>query len=379
MKENLFIFSNKNKYVISRHFAFWTVFIVHYGLQNIIVGGYREAQYYRTFTELILYISFFFPTLIVSSYLFIYFVLPYFLFQKKIKGFLLAFLGIILSNGVAAYFTGRYYIHFTQHLPFGKIDFNQNKYNTIVNGFWIPLILLLISGGIRMTKKWILQEKANALLAKQKISRELKLLKTQLHPRFLFHSLHSLEEKLRAENTDSSVFILKLADLLSYVLYESDGDYVLLEKEIEVIREYLDLQKANFLESFHSSLHIDIQTANAYIAPLILLPFLETSFEYQIPRNAVTRRMMVEIKADNAVLIFNLTYSENRTTDFSFPAQSAWSDITRRIENLYPNNHQLLLKTNKNVIQIELRLNLIPSVNALKLHPYALQTSYEYT
>jgi sensor histidine kinase YesM len=378
VKGYLFIFSNRNVYFISRHLAFWIVFIMHYGIQNILIGGYREPQHYRTLPELLLYILFFVPTLILSSYFFMYVILPDLLFKNKIKGFLISFFGLILFNGVTAYFIGRYYIHLTQQIPYGKIDFDLNKYNTIVNGFWIPLIVLLLSGGIRLTKKWIMQEKANTLLAKQKISRELKLLKTQIHPRFLFHSLYSLEENLRAEKADSPVFILKLADLLSYVLYESEGEYALLEKEIEVIREYLDLQKDNFKDSLHTSLDIHIQTANAYIAPLILLPLLETSFEYLLPRDTGARHMQIEIKADNEMLIFNLTFFEKNTTDFNFPRQSVWADITRRVENLYPNNHQLLLKTNKNDILIELRLNLMPSVNALKSHPYALHARYEY-
>ena len=265
------------------------------------------------------------------------------------------------------------------NIPYEKINFDLNKYNTIVNGFWIPLIVMGLSGGIRLTKKWILQQKANDLLIKQKISRELKLLKTQIHPRFLFNSLISLEDKLKKKQIDSPGFILKLADILSYILYESDGDHVLLAKEIEVIGEYMDLQKDNFPDTLYTSLDVDIPTYNLYIAPLIILPFLETSFEYLTVKDDSHKKITVDIKTDEETLFFALTCFEESPSENSFSQKSGWSDITKRIENLYPDDHQLILKSNINGIQIELQLKLVRSLT--QQHPISLppKISYEFS
>ena len=203
-------------------------------------------------------------------------------------------------------------------LPIDKIPFDANKYNTIVNGFWIPLIVMGLSGGIRLTKKWVLQQKANELLVKQKISRELKLLKTQIHPRFLFQSLNSLEEKLKRKQNDSPGFILKLADILSYILYESESEYVLVGKEIEVIREYIELQKKNFPDNLVVDLDIQIPSFDLFIAPLILLPFVEKSFEYLTIKDDSNKNIDIVIRVNGENLFFGLTCFEETSVGASF-------------------------------------------------------------
>jgi sensor histidine kinase YesM len=336
-------------------------------------------MHFRSFPSLIQYDMFFAPAFILSAYFFMYVIIPVFLFQRKIAAFILSFSALLLINIIAAYFTSIQYVHISKNIPYEKITFDLNKYDTIVNGFWIPLIVMGLSGGIRLTKKWILQQKANDLLIKQKISRELKLLKTQIHPRFLFNSLISLEDKLKKKQNNSPVFILKLADILSYILYESDGDYVLLAKEIEIILEYMDLQKENFPDTLYTSLDIDTPTYDLYIAPLILLPFLETSFEYLTVKDNSHKKITVNIKTDEEILLFALTCSEESSSENSFSQKSSWSDITKRIENLYPDNHQLILKSSTNGIQIELKLKLVRSLNQQHTISLPSKISYEFS
>ncbi len=379
MKGYHFIFSNQFIYRLTRHVAFWVVFILHYSAQNSLIGGPNEAMHFRSIPSLIQYDLFFVPTFILTAYFFMYVIIPVFLFQRKNVAFILSFSALLLINIIAAYFTSIQYVRISMGIPYEKITFDLNKYNTIVNGLWIPLIAMGLSGGIRLTKKWILQQKANDLLIKQKISRELKLLKTQIHPRFLFNSLISLEDKLKKKQIDSPGFILKLADILSYILYESDGDYVLLTKEIEVISGYMDLQKDNFPDTLYTSLVIDVPPHDLYIAPLILLPFLETSFEYLTIKDDSHKNITVNIKTDGDILLFDLTCFEESPSENSFSHKQGWSDITKRIENLYPDNHQLMLKSNINGIQIELQLKLVRSLNqqhAISLPP---KISYEFS
>jgi hypothetical protein len=361
VEENKFIFSNKFSYRLLRHLAFWAIFLFHYDLQNSLIGGYHEAVHVRPFHELAEYDLFFVPSFLLSSYFFMYVVIPVFLFQRRIPGFILSFSVLILLNAVAACFTGILYIHEVLRVPYGEINFDMNRYNIIVNGLWIPIIVMGLTGGIRLTKKWILQEKANGVLMKQKISRELKLLKTQVHPRFLFHSLNSLEDKLRKRQPDSPGFILKLADILSYILYESEAEYVLLEKEIDVIRLYMDLQNCNYPESLLTRLNISTEGADLYVVPLILLSFLEAGFEYLTMKEHSNKSMTVSIKTSEESLLFNLSCTEEDGQEDNRSHMPSLSDIQRRLENLYPDKHQLLLKSNNKELQIALQLNLIIS------------------
>jgi two-component system LytT family sensor kinase len=374
-----FIFSNRPLYRLLRHLAFWAVFILHYSLQNMLIGGLHEALRYRSIPAILQYDAFFVPAFMISAYFFMYVVIPHFLFQKKITAFVLVFSGLIALNLICANYVGILYIHISSGTPFDKIHIDTNKYNVIVNGFWIPLIVMGLSGGIRLTKKWVLQQKANELLVKQKISHEVKLLKTQIHPRFLFHSLNSLEDKLKKKQADSPGLILKLADILSYILYESESDYVLVGKEIEVIGEYVELQKTNFPDSLRANLEINIPSFNLYIAPLILLPFVETSFECLTMNDDSDKNINIVINANEETLFFSLTCFEECSSENNSSQQQIWADITRRIESLYPNNHQLLLKSDSHGIQIELRINMNGSENKQQMVSWSPNPAYEFS
>ncbi len=379
MQGNQFINSNRPLYRLLRHLAFWAVFFFHYSLQNMLVGGAHEATHYRSVPAVLQYDLFFFPAFILSAYFFMYVIIPRFLFRKKIIPFVLTFSGLLVLNIICAYYTGNIYLHVVNGTPYDKISFDVNKFNTIVNGFWIPLIVLGLSGGIRLTKKWIQQQKVNDILIKQKISRELKLLKMQIHPRFLFHSLNSLEDKLKKKQTDSPGFILKLADILSYILYESESEYVLVEKEIEVISEYIELQRKNFPENLQAHLEVNVPSIDLFIAPLILLPFVEKSFECSALRGDSNMHMDINIRATGEMLFFSLSCFEENSAEHNLFQKQNWSEIAKRIESLYPNNHQLVLKSDSRGIQIELQLNLNGSPDKLNTISWSPNLSHEYS
>jgi hypothetical protein len=204
-------------------------------------------------------------------------------------------------------------------------------------------------------------------------------LKTQIHPRFLFQSLNSLEQKLKQKQSDSPEFILKLANILSYILYESESEYVFLAKEIEVISEYIELQRKNFPETLVSNLDVDIPAFSLYIAPLILLPFVEKSFEYLTIKDDSRKNIDIIILANGENLLFKLSCFEEYSTEHNLSQKQNWSEIAKRIESLYPNNHQLVLKSDSKGIQIELQLNMNGLPDSQNSTLWSPNLSYEYS
>jgi sensor histidine kinase YesM len=379
LTRNQFVFSNKPIHRITRHLVFWIVFTLHLASQNFLVGGYKEAERLRSLPEILQYLAFFLPFFIVTAYFFMYVVLPQFLFTLRTKGFYLTLVMIFIINLFVANEEGILYIHYAMQLPYDKIDLNTNKYHVLVNGFWIPLTVMVITGGIRLTKKWIIQQKENEELEKQRISKELKLLKTQIHPRFLIHSLASLESNLYNKVSDSPNNILKLSDLLSYILYESDDDHVLLEKELEVLRQYMELQKINHAKYLGVHMNMDIDTQYNNIAPLILFPFLESSFEHFNLNTANQENMKVDITAKGEYLHFDLT---STGTDM-FPnkenaAGPVWTDIKKRLQSQYPNNHSLYIKKSPHNFILQLQLNMANTLTTETVQSYSLKAVYEY-
>ena len=227
-----FIFSNKSSIRFLRHASFWIVFGTHFFIQSLLIPGVNEALTPRTPLESLINVSYFLPVYIISVYIFIEIIIPRLLFKIHYTFFFIATVGLLLFNFVACYFSGLLYEHVELKMPYNQITFADNKYTAIVNGLFVSVIILMIAGGIKVAKKWIQKQRENEALAQQKINTELQLLKIQINPRFLFHSLRTVKQHILADSPRSPKLILQVADLLSYILYESNHDYVTLEKEL---------------------------------------------------------------------------------------------------------------------------------------------------
>ena len=167
-----FIFSDRSGRKIWRHAAFWAVLLLHFAFQNIMVGGFNEALRSRSLLESAFYALFFFPVYMVSVYVLIVILLPVYLFKRR---FILFFcwLGVLfLLSVLSGYFCGALYIHLTTGVAVNEISFEANKYNVVVNGVFLPITIYGIAGGIKLTKKWYLEQKETERLAKEKIARE---------------------------------------------------------------------------------------------------------------------------------------------------------------------------------------------------------------
>ena len=352
-----FIFSNEPGYRISRHIAFWSVLLLHFVIQNLIVGGFNEAVTPRSFPDSIYYSCYFFPIYIVFVYLFIYLLIPFFLFRNRYTLFFFSLVISLIAECIACNFTGMLYIHKTRNIPFDKITFYFNKYNTVVNGIFLPLTIFAISGGIRLAKKWYLEQKENERLAREKISRELQLLKTQLHPRFLFHALTTIKNHIRSYSSFSGSLLIWLSELLSYILYESDNRYVLVGKEIEIIKNYIDFERESATDILLTEISISGNTEGKYISPLLLLSFIETSFDCFAKENTKDPSLKLTINIWNNHLDYHLICNRflNGTND-PVEIKLRFTNLEKQLRFLYPDNHRIEIITNSSDITIVMNL-----------------------
>jgi two-component system, LytTR family, sensor kinase len=345
MTLNKFIFSNQLKHRLARHLAFWLAFSVHFFIQNLIIGKANEALNPRSPLESLINISYFLPIYIVSTYVFIDLVIPAFLFKRRYGLFFIAAAALLVFNFVACYFSGVLYEHVQWKMPYNEITFASNKYHAIVNGGFVSVMILGIAGGIKLSKKWLQKQRENEALAKQKIISELQLLKIQINPRFLFHSLHTLKQHILTGSPRAPQLILQVSDLLSYILYESDQDYVLLGKELGIVTDYLALEENSTAENLQIDTSISGEVAGKYIAPLILLSIVETSFEYFIGKQEeFSLKLFIEVK-DN-LLDFRIGYTIlNYNSHELYDLNENLTGVRKQLQNLYPGKHDFRIES----------------------------------
>lgn len=336
-----FIFSNKPWHRISRHAAFWLIFTTHFFIQNLIVGGVNEALKTRSPLESLINILHFLPIYSISAYIFIYLVIPNFLFRRRYTLFYISTASLLLFNFITCYLSGILYLHFERNIPYQQITFADNKYYIIVNGLFLSVMILGITGGIKLSKTWFQKQRENEALAREKIASELQLLKIQINPRFLFHSLNTVKQHIIANSPRSPELILQIADLLSYILYESEQESIPLEKELDIVGDYLALEEKGSDENLKVEIHISGEPSGKYIPPLILLSIVETGLEYFLEKQQkeITIQIVVEILGDE----LNFRIDINSVNDHShnqFGLNEKLINIRKQLHNLYPVDHQ---------------------------------------
>jgi LytS/YehU family sensor histidine kinase len=214
---------------------------------------------------------------------------------------------------------------------------------TVSNGLVYPLTVSTFAIGIKMGKNFYLQQKENELLKQQKLIKEVQLLKAQIHPRFLFRSLNAVYEDTLKQFNKSPALLLKLSDLLSYILYESNDEKVLLQKELDMVENYLALEKLNLGNDIQIIIDRNVNAKESGIAPLILLPILEIVFEQDII--AQSRQLVLNISMNGNDLLFILELNTlQEIKEISFQDDESMVQVQKRLQALYPARHSFTFK-----------------------------------
>jgi hypothetical protein len=359
MTLNNFIFSNQPKIRLARHLAFWTVFSLHFIVQNLMIGGPGEGKTSRTFLQSFFHFLYFLPIYLLFTYFFIEIILPKFLYPRRWAAFTFSFLFLFSICFICIYYSGAFYLNNTMNIPYGEITFSANKYHAIVDGMFVPFMLFGIAAGIKFSKKWYVQQRENEKLAKQKLATELQLLKTSIHPRFLFHSLHTVQRHINNSSEQSPALILELSDLLSYILYEKDESWVELKKELEIIQHYINLEEKGLEDDLLFKTEFPEHTEGKFIVPFLLMSIVESSFEYFSQTGQKQPLFTLSIGVNNNVLHCQLSVSRpaNKSNDIVLPDEKLIS-VQRQLQNQYAGLHYLAVTSHDEHYSIDLKLPL---------------------
>jgi len=315
-----------------------------------MIGGVAEATRPRTPLESLINTSYFFPIYFLSTYVFINLVLPTFAFKRRYSAFFVCTIALLAFNFIACYFSGILYEHVEWGMPYKAINFQANKYHAIVNGLWVSFMFLGISGGIKTTKRWYQKERENEELAKQKISREIQLVRTQLHPDFLFHSLCTVQNHIDASSALAPTLILQLSELLSYILYESEQQSTLLEKELEIIQYYVELENKSGVTNGLTTIEITGNSSYKYVTPLLLFSVIEKTFENFRIKNNTTEDFTIQFDIKNDFVNLTINSNANVKAD-NINIKNSFITIEKQLSNLFPGNHVFTV-TAKNECEI---------------------------
>jgi two-component system, LytTR family, sensor kinase len=221
----------------------------------------------------------------------------------------------------------------------------------------LSLVLLLIGGLLRLGFLFIRNQHEKRILENANLNAEVNFLKSQINPHFLFNTLNGIYSQAHDKSDKTEISILKLSDLLRYMLYDSGEDRVELTKDIQYITNYIDLQRLRLSSRINIEYEVQGKTEAHSIAPLLLIPFIENAFKHGI---SYTPPSTIKIKL--AFFEETLTlYVENPLVESNSFGTSGLGlkNVTRRLDLLYPGKYVLDIgKTGKlHVVNLKIVLS----------------------
>jgi LytS/YehU family sensor histidine kinase len=219
---------------------------------------------------------------------------------------------------------------------------------------------------LRYVKQWYMKEQRNLQLQKENTESKLQLLTARIHPQFLFNTLNNIYSKTKTESPKSSKMIMELSAMLQYILAEGSKTSVPLQKELTMLQDYINLEKIRYGNKL--ALHVAMpaespdhgqERASLQIAPLILLPFVENCFKHGASKFLSAPWINLKIELDKKVLIMKLMNGKDPDDrEISPKSGTGLVNVKKRLELLYPHQHELQVIDEPNVFIIQLRLTL---------------------
>lgn len=285
---------------ILSHLIFWCLYV-----------SFTVAIYYVQEPNLGLHIVYelaSLPAKLISVYFTLCFILPRFLLKKKYWQAAVQF-GLILL--ICVFLLRIFVLNTVYPLYFPEIE------NTIVPNdlakFVSPLLDLIIVSSLAVVIKLLKDREKHELdrLSQEKsnIQNELQLLKSQLHPHFLFNTLNGLYAQILNDPKIAAEMVIKLSDLLRFIIYEARSPLVNVADDFDCIKNYIALEQVRYGSKLQLGLSITGTTANKKIPPLLLLPFIENSFKHGISKDYKKCWIKCEINLSKNMLEMDLKNS----------------------------------------------------------------------
>ena len=216
------------------------------------------------------------------------------------------------------------------------------------------VIYLFTTSLLRLARGWFrLQE-----TEKEKTLAELKALKSQINPHFLFNSLNSIYSLARKNSREVPEKIIQLSDLMRHIIYDSDVDFIPLEKEVEMVKNYIELQNLRTQENNKIDFETSGDIKGKKIAPLIFLPFIENSFKHGLKGGAKNAFVKIRLEVTGKVLNFEIENSKGESSQIvnSKYKGIGIDNVKKRLELIYPDIHTLKISNNEKSFKVLLQL-----------------------
>lgn len=341
---------------ILQHAIFWVAIFIY---STIFFGYPNHLLIWAKVTLSIM------PVDMAFVYITIYYLLPKYLLKKKYLIFVILFLILGYIDEIFLRYISFEFFEFKSKYTIEDVFIGAGSYNIFSNYYFA-----LIAIALRLFRIWHKESELAKKNLKDKYDAELKLkevehnmLKAQLHPHFLFNTLNNLYALTLEKSDKSSEIVLKMSNLLHYMLYECNKGSVSLKKEIDQVLNYIALEQLRY-DEYDLTINIknDCQSTDLNIAPLLILPFVENCFKHGTSNEVGSSWINIAFSCQNKKFYM---FIENSISDRSENSNEKSSDegiglknVKQRLQSLYPNKHTLEISNEEDRFSATLKIEL---------------------
>ena len=330
------------------HSLFWFVWLLRTFYDIYTPWGFQGA---------LLYVSVVFVTQLPLVYFHLYFLVPRLLIKRR-------YIPYILITGLCVFTYSLCNYALLTNLPENWIPDSMKTFIGRIKPTYDILegvIVVLLTYALKYTLIAFVTQNELLKLQKEKLQLELNALKSQVNPHFLFNTLNNLYSLTLKNSDKSSEVVLKLSDIMRYVLYQSEEFKVPIQKELDFIQNYIALQRIRYNENYKINFKIKGSVNGQLVAPLLLIDFIENAFKHGLDRRFKDGFVNIEIHLDELELFFSIVNARGHGDD-GVPLKSnngiGIVNIKRRLELMYPGNYVLDINDKNENFEVTLKLKL---------------------
>jgi len=327
------------------HISFWVM--LYFFL--VLIDQSQYPLWYTMVKELV-DVSFY----IIIVYTNIFYLIPQFLQKKKLFLYLISFIGLIVLISPIKTLS---YVFLYQNDPYLQ---------SVVVGSRTTIFLICLFVGMgstifKVTTDWLVHQNEKRELVSQKLHSELKFLKQQINPHFFFNTLNNLYALTLKKSDLAPEIVLRLSEMMRYMLYESNEKRVSIKKEINYIKNYLELEKLRQGDKFSINFNLTGNFQDQEIAPLIFSPFLENSFKHGLDNQIKSGFVNIDLEMrENQV---HMEIENSKPPGFPVKRNKksggiGLENVKRRLQLLYPQKHDLDILDKPNSFRVLLNIQL---------------------
>jgi sensor histidine kinase YesM len=344
------VFFNTKIGRILTHLIFWIVFF----LVIIIIGSLQTRQ---AFWSVAAQNMMFVPVIIAPTYITLYYFIPRFLFKRRYVMFallnLLAVVFFVFFDRVITYYAyiPKYFPEYAKEKGF--FDFSY------IGAIFSLYFIVALATTIKFVKYWFIHQQQKAQLEKQNLVSELALLRSQINPHFLFNTLNNIEGLISNDAQKASDSIIRLSSILRYMLYESNAEKVPLAREVEYLKNFIELSSLRIFNPSFFSFNISGKYNGVTIAPMLLVPLVENAIKHG-DKNVQPPGITINLDISPGKLDFEvINYSSEEEKNKDNTGGIGLKNLQRRLELLYPEKFDFFSGLDCNIYRSRIVLHFV--------------------